>query len=556
MKGEKGTMRTRRWRFAPIGMVVALALLAAACGGGGAGSGSGSEGGSSGASEPVKGGVVTIARTDESDTLDPAHTVAGPSSIVFHYIYDTLVTKTPKGDFEGDLATDWETSPDGKTWTFHLRQGVVFSNGDPFNADAVVFTFQRILDPATKAPSKGFLGPVAKVEKVDDYTVRFELSQPSALLLDNLAINYFGIVDPKAVQAEGDKYGRNPVGTGPFMLKEWVTGDHITLVPNPRHKEFRSYIKNKGTPYISQLVFRTIPNVETQLAAMQSGQANVVLGLPGDKAAQYKDTPGFRVVTNEHSTDVAYLSFGMTKAASGDNPFVPPFDDIRVRQAVGYAIDAPGIIKSVLNDYAVRNCTPMPPGDFGYDKSLGDSYCYKADPTKAGQLLDAAGWKMGANGVREKDGKPLAVHFWVLDSQKNVAQVIQSELEAVGFKVDITSLDVGTYTARVTKSDMNLELIDVGWPSPNILDVMTTLGWGFGLYNHNGLQQALATAATTLDADARREAYAKAQKIILDDAAIIPIYSSEGTTLISSKVRDFTIDPAGAPDFSDAWVQP
>ncbi|MBX6349952.1 MAG: ABC transporter substrate-binding protein [Clostridia bacterium] len=554
----EGRRRARAaWRRrARLGVLAAaLLLVLAACGGGPtAQAPSGSEAAPSEAA-PVAGGTLTLAMTDEPDTLDPAHTVAGPSEGIFYFIYDTLVARTADGGFEGDLASDWSVSDDAKTWTFHLRPGLVFSNGDPLDADAVVFTFQRILDPATQAPSKGFLGPVESVEKVDDSTVVFHLAAPSALLLDNLAISYFGIVDPKAVQAEGDGYGRQPVGSGPFMLKEWATGDHITLVPNPNHKEFRSTVANKGRPYLDAVVFRIIPQVETQLAALESGEIDAALSVQGDKAELYQGKPGFQVVVNPASIGIEYIFFAMEKPASGESVYKPPFDDIRVRQAVGYALDVPGIIQAVLHGYAVRNCTPMPTGVFAYDPDLNQTYCYAQDTAKAGELLDAAGWTLGADGVRQKDGKPLHVEFWALDADKDVAQVIQSQLQAVGFQVDVKALDVATYVSTIGTSGMNLGLVNVGWSAPNILDIMATLGFGFGLYNRNGLPEALAKAGVTVDEAARRDAYVAAQKIILDDAAIIPLYSPEGISIASDKVMNFKFGPDSHITLPDVWLK-
>lgn len=548
--------RARRSRRAASAALIAAALLAlAACGGGPAAQApSGSEPQPS-ERGPVAGGTLTLAMPDQPDTLDPAHTVAGPSEGIFYYIYDTLVARTADGGFEGDLASDWSVSDDAKTWTFHLRPGLTFSNGDPLDADAVVFTFQRILDPATQAPSKGFLGPVASVEKVDDTTVVFHLAAPSALLLDNLSISYFGIVDPKAVEAEGDGFGRQPVGSGPFMLKEWATGDHLTLVPNPNHKEFRSSVKNKGRPYLDEVVFRIIPQVETQLAALESGEVDAVLTVQGDKAALYQSKPGFQVVVNPASIGIEYIFFAMQKSASGENTFKPPFDDIRVRQAVGYALDVPGIIQAILHGYAARNCTPMPTGVFSYDPDLDKTYCYAQDAAKAGQLLDAAGWTRGADGARQKDGKPLHVEFWALDADKDVAQVIQSQLQAVGFQVDVKALDVATYVSTIGQSAMDMGLVSVGWSAPNILDIMTTLGWGFGLYNRNGLPEALAKATVTVDDAQRRDAYIAAQKIILDDAAIIPLYSPEGISIASARVQGFGYGPDSHIPLPDVWLK-
>ncbi|MDB4895335.1 MAG: extracellular solute-binding protein family 5, partial [Firmicutes bacterium] len=499
----------------------ALMILVAGCSGSGGSAPSNSKGDNGAPAQ--KGGKLIVGRSQPSDTLDPAATIAGPSWEIFRLIYSTLVTKTKDG-FEGNLAEKWDVTTDAKTWTFTLRKDQVFSNGDPVNADAVAFTFNRILDPKTKAPSRGFLGPLDKVEKVDDYTVKFIMSQPFALLLDNLAIEYFGIVDPKAVAKSGADYGRNPVGSGPWKLKEWVTGDRIVLVPNEQYKGFHSFLTNKAKPFADELVFREIPQIETQLAALQSGEINFVSGLPGDKASQFKGRTDIKLLTSERSTAIAYLGFGMNKAAAGQtNSFKAPFDDIKVRQAMGYAVDANQIIDKVLYGFGVRNGTPMPTGNFGYDPGL-KQYGFEFNLQKANQLLDEANWKMGADNIRQKDGKKLEVSFWALNSSGmgDVAQVIQSQLAKVGMKANVTALDVATYTARVATSDMQLELISVGWSSPNILNIMTTLGWGTGLYNEKGLTDLLNKAQSTPDAAQRKQLYAQTQQMMLTSAILVP----------------------------------
>lgn len=540
-----------RKRWSVVAAVLAAAMLAA-CAGGKAGPEA-----PSGAAGAPKGGRLVIARTGGTDSLDPAKTVAGPSWEVFRLIFDTLVRRAPGGGFEGELAERWEATPDGKTWTFYLRKDRVFSNGNPVNADAVVFTFQRILDPKTAAPSRAFLGPVQRVEKVDDYTVRFVLDAPFALLLDNLASEYFGIVDPQAVKQYGEDFGRNPVGSGPFQLKEWVTGERIVLVPNERHKTSRSGVENKGKPYLEELTFRDIPQVETQLAAVQSGEAHMITNVPPEKALMFKDHPDLSVVQAGSGTGISYISFAMQKGADGrPSTFKPPFDDIRVRQAVAHAIDVQSIIDDVLYGFAVRNETPMPAGNFGYDPSLGQ-YTPDYDPARANRLLDEAGWVMGPDGVRQKGGRKLEISFWTTNtgSSAQVAQVIQEQLKQVGIKLKITSLDVGTYVSQVGSGDMQMELLGVGWPSPNILKIMTTLGWGFGLYNDPELTDLLARAERTVDDAERAQLYRQAQQRILQDAAIVPLYTPVSPILVRKSVKDLKFDPLGSLLFQDVYVQ-
>lgn len=534
-------------------------MVMAACSSGGTSSGETKSDGTGGSTPKAeaKGGQLIVARSQSADTLDPHATIAGPSWEIFRLIYSTLVTLKKGGGYEGEVAERWEASADAKTWTFYLRKGLTFSNGNPVNAEAVAFTFNRILDPATKAPSRGFLGPLEKVEAVDEHTVRFIMAQPFALLLDNLSIGYFGILDPKAVAQYGADYGRNPVGSGPWKLKEWVTGDRIVLVPNESHKSFRSFLTNKEKPVADELVFRDIPQIETQLAGIQSGEVNIISTLPGDKADQLKNNPDLKLYTTDRSTQIAYISFAMDQAAEGQpNTFKPPFDDIRVRQAVGYAIDTESIISKVLYGFGIRNATPMPTGNFGYDASL-KQFGTDFNVAKANQLLDEAGWTKGSDGVREKGGKKLEVSFWALNGggMGDVAQVIQAQLAQVGIKAKVTAMEVATYTAQIKTSDMNMELISVGWSSPNILNILMTLGWGSGMYNDKELAELLTKAESTPDDAARRKLYYDAQQKMLSQAVLIPLYSATTPAVARTDVQGLVVDPAGALSFEEAWTK-
>nr|MBO2508625.1 hypothetical protein [Bacillota bacterium] len=546
-------------------LLLVLALLALAACGGGSGTGggdSGSQDGSSAGPAPApgsgeeKGGTLVIGRTGGVDSLDPARTIAGPAHEVFRLIFDTLVRRSPGGGFEGDLAERWEVSDDGLAWTFYLRQDRVFSSGNPVNADAVVFSFQRMMSP--EVPAAAFLGPVQAVEKVDDHTVRFILAEPFALLLDILSTEYFGIVDPAAVEEYGDDFGRKPVGSGPFVLKEWVTGERIVLEPNPLYRTSRSDVENQGPPHLDQLIFREIPQVETQLAGLRSGEINMITGLPAEQAVLFENDPNFRVLRGLGGISIAYLSFGMVPAEDGGvNTFKPPFDDIRVRQAVAHAVDMDTIVDTVLYGYATRNKTPLPTGVFGYDPSLG-SLVPDYDPEAAARLLDEAGWTMGPGGVRQKDGRPLAINFWSLNmgSAPQMAQIIQNQLEQVGFDVEITLLDVATYVSQAPTGDLDLEMLDQGWPAPNILNSIVGLGWGVGLYNNPDLLDLLARAQSEAD-DARRAAlYRQAQEVLLKDLALVPMYTATVPLVTRAEVQGIKFDALGGPLFHDAYVAP
>lgn len=530
-------------------MAVLLALLAACSGGG---NGNGGDNGDGASEAERRGGDIVVAIMADPDTLDSAATIDATAYQIFSQIYEPLVGRTKAGHFEGILADSWAASEDATVWRFKLREGLVFSSGNPVNADAVVASFARFLDPENPSPSTGQLGPVVSVDKVDELTVEFTLAVPYALLLDNISNAYFGIVDPAALAEYGDDFGRNPVGSGPWKLADWRTGDRIVLVPNERHVSHRSDVTNTGPPLADTLTFRVLGQVETQLAGMDTGDINVMTMVPPDRLDVYYGDPNFEIFS-QHVNAITYLSFGMDAVADGVNAFRAPFDDIRVRQALGYALDLDPIIEAVYHGSVVRNHSPMPVSVFGFDASV---HGFDHDAAKANALLDEAGWTMGADGVRTKDGTPLEVEFWVIaePALESVAEVLQSQAAQVGMKLNITSLDTPTYLSSVADSDMNLELLLLGWPAPNILDMIVTLGWGTGLYNNPDLMETLGEAVATVDEGERRALYEKAQHIIVDDTAMIPLWTPSNGILVSSKLKGFTTDVNGHPMYEDVYV--
>ena len=234
-------------------------------------------------------GRIVVGRTGDADSLDPHHTIASLSWQVFTNIFDPLVSWDANLHVEGILAREWEISDDGLEYTFSLREGIAFHDGTEFNADAVKFTFDRILDPQTGAPAAAWITSLESTEVVDPLTVRMRLKEPFAPFLGNLCTGYFGIVSPAAVEKYGDEFGKNPVGTGPWKFKGWRTGEEIVLERNPDYKHFHSYVENKGAPLVSELVFRNIPDEQTQIAAFETGEINV-LAVPPHAVADFEAT--------------------------------------------------------------------------------------------------------------------------------------------------------------------------------------------------------------------------------------------------------------------------
>jgi peptide/nickel transport system substrate-binding protein len=510
-----------------------------------------------------QGGQAIVGRAGDADTLDPHQTLASISWQTFSQIYEPLISFDLDKQYEGVLAESWVVTPDGKEYTFKLRQGIKFHDGTDLNADAVKFTFDRILDPATKAPNIAFISTpdlgLESTEVVDPYTVKMIMKAPFAPFLSALSLATFGILSPAAVEKYGADFGRNPVGTGPFKFKEWIAGESITLERNADYQNFHSYDENKGAAFIDNVVFRNLPEEETQLAAFDAGEINLLPSVPPHQVANYQDNSDVQLLSAQ-GTDIVFLEFAM-KAPEGTNGaiFKPPFDDLKVRQALAYAVNADEIIDKVLEKQAIRNYGPLPTGNVGYDPDIEQAgYHYDAD--KANQLLDEAGWVKGDGDVRQKDGKPLSILFWTWSggSEERSAQVIQNQLNAVGFDCKLETMENATFLSRLVEPDnpCNLDLVSWGWPEPDLLYLMSTVDAAFGFYRPENYRELISDARVEPDMEKRIPMYHDAMRIMLGDAAMVPLWTSILVTGVRKELQGFKSGPLPEiMDFQDAYTE-
>jgi peptide/nickel transport system substrate-binding protein len=317
-----------------IALVFLLSIFLVACGG--------KEGGI----KKDTGNSLIYGRGADSKKLDPIQVTDGESLQVTQMIYDTLVQyKDENTEVQPGLAEKWENSADGKVWTFHLRKNVKFHDGTPFNADAVVFNFERWMDknhPQHKGGEftyypdmfGGYKGDsthvINKVSKVDDHTVKFELNRPLGPFLANIAMPPFAIGSPEAIKKDPEKFNENPVGTGPYKFVEWKKNDTITLEKNPDYWV-------KGLPKTDKLIFKSIPDNTARFNALKSGDIDLMNGMNPTDAPQVEKDSKLQLF-KQQGMNVAYLSFNMKKK---------PFDNPKVRQAISYAVNKEGIINNL-----------------------------------------------------------------------------------------------------------------------------------------------------------------------------------------------------------------
>jgi peptide/nickel transport system substrate-binding protein len=503
------------------------------------------------------GGTLIFVRSNDSDSLDPQRTVLGDSHAVFSRILDTLVDVNPALEFEPVIAEQYEVSDDGLEYTFVIRAGQKFHDGSDLAASDVKFTFDRAINPDAPSQAVNFIDTFASAELVDDTTVKLILSEPTGPFLSNIAVAYFGILPEAYVGEVGEDYGTQPIGSGPWIFEEWIQGEEITLLANKDYVQVRSFVDNKGGPLADEFKFKTIAETQTQIVAFETGEANII-SLPNAEVRNFEDNDDFVILRSDGGSSISAIEF-VTLAPEGElgEPiFKPPFDDLRLRQAVAYAINSEEIIEQVLFGLAVRDFGPMPTGLFAYDPAI-EEFGYHYDQDMANKLLDEAGWVIGGDGVREKDGAKLDLAYWVWSGgdEERISQVIQNHLGQVGIKMNIETLDIGTVVARLPEAAHNFNWMQVGWPEPDILYVLAGFGWGVGRYHPQDYMDLILKARQTNDQDERTEYYFEAQKLFLEDLPWVPLWTSLQVIGTRAEVKGLKIGALDSIIVDDAWVE-
>ena len=505
-----------------------------------------------------KGGKLINGRSNDSDSLDPQRTIASASWYIFSNIFDSLIAQNTALEFEPQIAEKYDISQDGLTYTFNIRDGIKFHDGSTLTAADVKYTFDRATNTAAPAQAVSFISALKQTALPDDKTVVMTLSEPSAPFLANIEVAYFGIMPQAAVEAAGDNFGSKPVGSGPWKFKEWIQGEQITLEPFADYHNFRSYVENKGAPRADALISRVIPEAQTLLAAFETGEINHLF-LPTQEVKNYDKNPDYQVLIAQGGTGVSYIEYAMTKGdgETYDPVFKPPFDDLKVRQAMAYGVDADEIIKGVLAGLSTRNYGMMPTGLFAYDPAI-EASGYHFDAAQAQSLLDEAGWTMGADNVRQKDGKKLELTFWAFvdPSYEKAVQVIQNQLGKIGVKLNLSVLDVGTMLAQLPQNQQDANIMGYGWPEPDILKVIAEGSWGFSFYHKKEYIDLINKARTITDHEQRKALYQQALKIQLADAATVPLWTDPAALVgIRKQVKGYMLGPQGIDVWVDAWVE-
>jgi peptide/nickel transport system substrate-binding protein len=532
-------------RFATIVLGALLVGLVVACAPATQSSG-GTQAGSS-AAVPKGGGTLTRAITSEPAQIDPQGAPNSGLNVVLPYLFDTLVVRDTDNKLLPLLAESWDAAPDGKAITMKLKAGVTFSDGSPLDAEAVRFTFQRFKETGTKSPIYGGVQQIDGITVVDPLTVRFTFKEPAANFWGTISMPYAGIISYKSAKSVAETGKGNLVGTGPFTLGEWKAGQSITLQRNLAYNWGATVTQNRAAPYLDSIVFKVIPDATTQLAALQAGEVDAIFINEPDHRAKLQKDPSVRLEDTVLNSMI-YLGFNCRKA---------PFTDVRVRQALSYAVNKQDIVNIALGGIGMVASAPLPPTLPGYDPSL-KSYELGYDPQKAQALLKEAGFARDANGVWAREGQPLKGVLVTSNRAPNdsIAALLQSELKAIGVPVEIQQLDSKAVMDATTAGSFDLLLWRYDWNDADALNIYLgsdRIGSTNRVaYSNPEVDKLLAQGARELDDAKRQQLYVQAQQMILQDAPWQPLYVPLDVLAINKRVDGVRIGYMGRMLVNDA----
>ena len=475
------------------------------------------------AQNPIYGGTLTIAQAVEPPGLDPA---SNPSTAIPRVVYSNVLEGLVKIDRTGKvipaLAREFKISQDGKEYTFFLEKGVKFHDGKSFDADDVTFTFERLMDPKTTIIHPEYYKEIDTLQVVDPYTVKIKLKTVSSMFLFNLARGDSVIVNRNAVE----KLKTEPVGTGPFKFVEWTRGDHITLA------KFEDYHR-KGIPYLEKVIFKFIGDPSAQIASLKAGDIHVIAyDVSPENAFLLEKDPKFKVL-NGYTTTEVILSINNSRK---------PFDDVRVRRAMAYAIDRNALIQGAMSGYGVPIGSHMDPGN-PYYMDLTKTYPY--NPQKAKQLLAEAGYPDGFEAVIKLPERYAYA--------KRSGEIIADMLSQVGIRLRIELTEWGQWIDRVFKN-ADFDLTVIGHAEPFDINIYANPNYYFR-YNSPKFQETLKKAEMEADPRIRGELYITCQKIIADDAVNGFLYVIPSLPTMKKEVMDWWKDyPMTAVDVTEVWI--
>lgn len=531
--------RMGRRRFLALGGGTLAAAALAACSSGGGSSDGAVDTTVAASGEPVRGGTLSFTRNFEAQDLNPMGSAENGSIFTRVQIFDTLVRADADTapEVSPGLAESWTTSEDGLTWTFVLRDAT-FSNGDPVTSDDVKFSIDRLADPQVNVNIPSLGTGIVSCDVVDPKTVAITLDRQVGAFLTNLSIFPASIVNKKLVEAEGDAHWEKPVGTGPFKLKEWVRGSHLVLERNDGYWE-------EGLPYLDEVRFDYVADDNARIVRIQSGDAQIVEGVPFSQIGALSGKDGFAVQVDP----IVRFEAIWLNHKSGS------LGELAVRQALNYAVDKKSISDALYSGVAETANSMIPRATF-HDESVP---AYDYDLAKAKELMA---------GSSTPDGFEMSLLYPTgSDTIEQMVTAVQSQWAEIGVKVSLEQIDPGALWPKFEGGEYDACIplpqftADMALPDEVALlffnnDADNALA---GFFTNWKIPQALSDttkeAAFTNDQAKRAELWPQVQRMAMEDAPWVTLFFLPSAHGVSSKVHGFRVLTEGWWDLEDVWLE-
>ncbi len=513
-----------------------------------------------GAGLPPLGGVLgaapttlTVGLDQEPPTLDPH---ASPSAVTYQIITDVtenLLYEDLGGKLLPWLATEYKASPDGKSFTFMLRRDAKFSDGAPVNAEAIKWNFDRIVNPNFKAGGalvalSGYAGSTV----IDPYTVRVNFKEPYAPFLTYVAGGTLSLISPKSTPGQGDAVNQKPVGSGRFIVSEYVAKDHVTLVRNGDYSRRPPYSTHQGPASVDRIVWKFIPESGTRVTTIESGETQMIsfLSTPAAVLTRLAANKALRVEKNPYPGAPRIWLLNVRK---------PPTNDIKVRQALLYGVNRAAVADSVYRGLGTVACAPLTQHTLATPELCAK---YRYDAKKAAQLLDEAGWKMGPNNIRTKSGQPLAIEINSINyGSGNLPEIelLQGQLLQLGVDAKIKSQArppwyEDNFHCATNGPVMFLRAVD--WDGLFAVFGSQNVGGNFNwsCYSNAEVDRLIAEGRAVFDPSKRRTIYARLETILMNDAVAVPLVDELSVWVIRNTVRGTLYNFSTYPVLGDVSI--
>jgi len=520
----------RRWRVATLGLLVGILLVGLMAMG----------------QTPKAGGdlVIVMDGAGEPSVIDAQMDPYVEAWLLSHLVGDNLAFRDYDGEVKPHLAS-WTVSEDGLTWLFLIREGVKFHDGTPLNAEAVKANFDRVLDPDRPTPQTTVrMGPVESVEVLDEYVLKVTFADVWATLPDALSIGVFPIWSPTALDMYGDEgFPEKLIGSGPFMLDEWVPGSYVRFTKNPDYNWAPTCVGHSGPAYLDSVTIKWVSEAGVRGQIIRTGDADLVKDIPAEYVSTYQNDPAYQFLkTISPGTGLQFVMNTTSKS---------PLQDIRVRRAVLHAVDQDEINELAYGGNWIASYGAVNPLTPSYDPEASVKALYPYNLEGARSLLDEAGWvDANGDGIREKDGEDLELGWYCIHNEI-IGEVVAEQLKEIGIKIVVQLVPGPVQLEAAQQKTFDFMYERERGPDFNYLwlfwhsDNAVSGGWSWTGFTDPELDMWLEIIKTSADQSARFAASGEAQRIIAENALQVPTVCQPMFWALTQEVKNFRPTTAG-----------